>query len=107
MNGLRVDGSILSSRQIISVVRALGVPKSSLSGLEKFEAPDLTEWCPRGCTVVNFDARGCFDSEGGIFFLGTQEARDGHDTIAWAAEQSWCDGNVALVGNSWLAVSQW
>jgi putative CocE/NonD family hydrolase len=85
----------------------VGVPKSSLSGLEKFEAPDPAEWCPRGYTVVNVDARGCFDSEGDIFFFGTQEGRDGHDTIEWIAEQSWCDGNVALVGNSWLAITQW
>ncbi|KAJ5363873.1 uncharacterized protein N7496_009586 [Penicillium cataractarum] len=84
-----------------------GVPKSSLSGLEKFEAPDPAEWCPRGYIVVNVDARGCFDSEGDIFIFGTQEGRDGHDTIEWIAEQSWCDGNVALVGNSWLAMTQW
>ncbi|GLB10313.1 hypothetical protein AtubIFM57258_006716 [Aspergillus tubingensis] len=85
----------------------LGVPKSSLSGLEKFEAPDPAEWCPRGYIVVNVDARGCFDSEGDIFIFGTQEGRDGYDTIEWIAEQSWCDGNVALVGNSWLAITQW
>lgn len=85
----------------------LGVPKSSLSGLEKFEAPDPAEWCPRGYIVVNVDARGCFDSEGDIFIFGTQEGRDGYDTIEWIAEQSWCDGNVALVGNSWLAIAQW
>ncbi|QKX62820.1 uncharacterized protein TRUGW13939_09985 [Talaromyces rugulosus] len=85
----------------------VGVPTTSLSGLEKFEAPDPAEWCPRGYTVVNVDARGCFNSEGDIFFFGTQEGRDGHDTIEWIAEQSWCDGNVALVGNSWLAITQW
>ncbi|PYI05104.1 alpha/beta-hydrolase [Aspergillus sclerotiicarbonarius CBS 121057] len=85
----------------------LGVPKDSLSGLEKFEAPDPAEWCPRGYIVVNVDARGCFDSEGDIFIFGTQEGRDGHDTIEWIAEQPWCDGNVALVGNSWLAITPW
>ncbi|KAF9892299.1 hypothetical protein FE257_002076 [Aspergillus nanangensis] len=85
----------------------LGVPKSALSGLEKFEAPDPAEWCPRGYIIVNVDARGCFDSEGDIFIFGTQEGRDGHDTIEWIAEQPWCDGSVALVGNSWLAITQW
>ncbi|KAJ5701960.1 hypothetical protein N7488_009508 [Penicillium malachiteum] len=75
----------------------LGVPKSSLSGLEKFEAPDPAEWCPRGYVIVNVDARGCFDSEGNIFIFGTQEGRDGHDTIEWIAEQPWCDGNVAFI----------
>ncbi|CEL03654.1 hypothetical protein ASPCAL04804 [Aspergillus calidoustus] len=85
----------------------LGVRHEHLSGLEKFEAPDPAEWCPRGYVVVNVDARGVFDSEGDIFILGSQEGRDGHDTIEWMAEQSWCDGNVALVGNSWLAMTQW
>ncbi len=85
----------------------LGVRHEHLSGLEKFEAPDPAEWCPRGYAVVNVDARGVFDSQGDIFILGTQEGRDGHDTIEWIADQSWCDGNVALVGNSWLAMTQW
>ena len=50
----------------------LGVRHEHLSGLEKFEAPDPAEWCPRGYVVVNADARGVFDSEGDIFILGTQ-----------------------------------
>jgi predicted acyl esterase len=43
-----------------------GVPKSQLSGYEKWEAPDPAEWCRRGYAVVNVDARGVFDSEGDI-----------------------------------------
>ncbi|KAF4815256.1 Cocaine esterase [Colletotrichum siamense] len=85
----------------------LGVPKSSLSGLEKFEAPDPAEWCPRGYVLVQPDARGCFNSEGDIAVFGTQEGRDGYDTIEWIAEQPWCNKSVALVGNSWLAITQW
>lgn len=36
-----------------------------------------------------------------------QEGRDGYDTVEWIAKQSWCNGAVGLVGNSWLAISQW
>lgn len=50
----------------------LGVGKESLSGLEKFEAPDPAEWCPRGYAIVQPDSRGCFHSEGDLFTLGTQ-----------------------------------
>jgi putative CocE/NonD family hydrolase len=57
--------------------------------------------------VVDVDARGFFDSEGDIFIFGSQEGRDGHDTIEWIAGRPWCDGNVALVGNLWLAMTQW
>ncbi|ETS85194.1 hypothetical protein PFICI_03219 [Pestalotiopsis fici W106-1] len=85
----------------------LGVPKSSLSGLEKFEAPDPAEWCPRGYVIVQPDARGCYNSEGDIFIFGSQEGRDGYDTIEWIAKQPWSNESVALVGNSWLAITQW
>ncbi|VUC23379.1 unnamed protein product [Clonostachys rosea] len=84
-----------------------GVPKSWTSDLEKFEAPDPAEWCPRGYAIVNVDPRGVGDSDGDIYFNGTQEGRDGHDTVEWIAKQSWCNGAVGLVGNSWLAISQW
>lgn len=33
--------------------------------------------------------------------------RDGADAVEWIGEQKWCNGNVALVGNSWLATTQW
>ncbi|KAF9701523.1 hypothetical protein EKO04_000001 [Ascochyta lentis] len=85
----------------------LGVPKSALSGLEKFEAPDPAEWCPRGYAIVNVDARGAYMSEGNISFYGREEGKDGYDTVEWIAAQDWCNGAVALVGNSWLGTSQW
>ena len=49
-----------------------GIPKHWTSDLEKFEAPDPAEWCPRGYAIVNVDSRGVFDSEGDISVLGTQ-----------------------------------
>ena len=50
----------------------VGINKDALSGLEKFEAPDPAEWCPRGYILVQPDARGTYESEGDMFFLGTQ-----------------------------------
>lgn len=32
---------------------------------------------------------------------------DGYDTIEWIAEQSWCDGNVAMYGPSYYGATQW
>ncbi|GFF83783.1 putative serine esterase Mb1866c [Aspergillus lentulus] len=84
-----------------------GVPKSQLSGYEKWEAPDPAEWCRRGYAVVNVDARGVFDSEGDIRWLGTGEGQDGFDAVEAIASLPWCNGRVALVGNSWLAMAQW
>ncbi|KAL3480488.1 Alpha/Beta hydrolase protein [Aspergillus californicus] len=85
----------------------IGVPRSATSGLEKWEGPDPAGWCGRGYAVVNVDPRGAFHSEGDSYVYGTQEGRDGYDTIEWIAEQSWCNGSVALVGNSWLGTTQW
>jgi len=85
----------------------MGVPRSALSNLEKFEAPDPAYWCNHGYGIVNPDPRGVFMSQGDIHFWGAQEAQDGCDLIEWVAAQEWSNGKVALSGNSWLAISQW
>jgi uncharacterized protein len=84
-----------------------GVPLSSVSEFQKFEAPDPAFWIQYGYVVLNPDARGSGKSQGDITFWGRQLAEDGHDFIEWTATQPWCSGKVALTGNSWLAASQW
>ncbi len=49
-----------------------GIPRDWTSDLEKFEALDPAEWCPRGYAIVNVDSRGVFDSDGDMYMLGTQ-----------------------------------
>ncbi|KAG5762203.1 hypothetical protein H9Q72_009684 [Fusarium xylarioides] len=83
-----------------------GVPAETTSGYEKFEGPDPAEWCGRGYAIVSADPRGTGMSEGNTYWLGIQEAEDIYDTIEWASKQPWCDGSVAMMGNSWLAVAQ-
>jgi uncharacterized protein len=85
----------------------MGVPRNKTSGLEKFEAPDPAEWIPRGYALVYPDARGTFMSEGNMPAYGTQEGRDGYDTIEWIGIQKWCNGSVGMAGNSWLGSTQW
>ena len=58
----------------------IAVPASHTSGLEKFEAPDPAEWCPRGYALVQPDARGTFNSEGDLHIFGTQ-VRYAHDPV--------------------------
>ncbi|MAT15516.1 MAG: acylase [Planctomyces sp.] len=64
----------------------------------------------QGYAVVIQDMRGRFDSEGNdsiVFFNdGDGEVHDGHDTLEWLAEQSWCDGNVVTWGGSAGGVTQ-
>lgn len=84
-----------------------GIPKDATSGLQKFEGPDPAYWCNHGYAIVNPDVRGAYRSEGVIRFFGSQYGRDGADICEWAAAQPWCNGRVAMSGNSWLAISQW
>lgn len=60
----------------------------------------------RGYAVVVQDTRGRFASEGD-FYPFRDEGRDGADTIAWAAEQEWSDGQVGMFGASYFGFTQW
>ena len=50
----------------------LGIPRDTLSGLERFEGPDPAEFVPRGYAVVNVDARGSGNSDGDVVIMGQQ-----------------------------------
>ncbi|CAI6073953.1 unnamed protein product [Clonostachys chloroleuca] len=80
-----------------------GVPRSRLSGLETFEGPDPAFWCAKDYAVVNVDIRGAAMSEGDMVQFGHQEAQDGAEFVTWVSEQAWCNGKVALTGNTALA----
>jgi uncharacterized protein len=73
----------------------------------KFEAPDPEYWCRHGYAVINPDPRGSWHAEGDLVTIGGREAEDMHDLIERLATQPWCNGKVAMSGNSWLAQCQW
>lgn len=55
-----------------------------------------------GYAVLRVDMRGSGDSDGVLFDeYTTQEHDDALSVIAWIAAQSWCDGNVGMMGISW------
>ena len=63
-----------------------------------------------GIAVVNQDMRGRYDSEGEdrVFTSdGDGELKDGYDTLEWAAEQSWCDGQIGTFGGSARGIVQY
>lgn len=72
-----------------------------------WEAPDPATWVPLGYAVVYVDVRGYFASEGDASVLSPQDGQDFYDAIEWAAAQAWSNGNVGLMGVSYLAISQW
>ncbi len=59
-----------------------------------------------GYNVLVQDCRGRFASEG-VWNCFTVEARDGYDTIEWAAQQRWSDGKVGTYGASYMGATQW
>ena len=85
----------------------MGVPPQTVSNMSKFESADPGFWCRRGYAVANADPRGIGHSEGDFILFGSQDGKDGYDFIEWAAEQPWCNGRVALSGNSCVAMTQW
>ena len=72
-----------------------------------WEAPDPAWWAAQGYAVVNLDVRGAGRSDGVGSLLSDQEARDIHDVIESIATLPWCDGNVGMIGVSYLAISQY
>ena len=79
----------------------------TFSALTGWEAPDPAWWVAQGFTVANADSRGCGHSEGTGKVLSHQEAEDTYDLVQWIADQPWCDGNVVMLGVSYLAISQY
>jgi uncharacterized protein len=61
---------------------------------------------PRGYAMVVQDTRGRFSSAGD-FRPFVDEARDGYDTIEWAAGLPFSNGRVATVGQSYLGLVQY
>ncbi len=59
-----------------------------------------------GFAVVIQDVRGRGRSDG-EFTPFVNEASDGADTVAWAARQPWCNGDVAMYGSSYMAAAAW
>lgn len=70
------------------------------------EARTFSKAVARGYAVVVQDVRGRYASDG-EFNAYWNEGHDGYDTIEWAAQQPWSDGNVGTFGLSYPGAVQW
>jgi putative CocE/NonD family hydrolase len=68
--------------------------------------PDVFALVEAGYAVVAQDVRGTSRSPG-TFAPHTHEGADSLDTLAWLAEQPWCDGAVGMWGGSYMGFTQW
>lgn len=66
----------------------------------------MTKFAQRGYAVVVQDVRGRYESDG-KWEPFRDEAKDGYDTIEWAAAQPFSNGKVATQGGSYLGHNQW
>jgi len=83
---------------VLLVRTPYGKPSKLTGNYEYFAA--------QGYALVVQDVRGRFDSEG-RFTPIDQETADGEDTLNWIGRQPWCDGNVGMIGGSYLGITQW
>jgi uncharacterized protein len=66
------------------------------------------EWyVGQGYAYVHADVRGSGRSEGEFEFMGPNEQQDYVELIGWIAKQSWCNGRVGGIGQSYYAMAQW
>jgi uncharacterized protein len=67
--------------------------------------PDF--WVPQGYVQIRVDQRGSGASEGKLDILGPEIQQDFVQAIEWAGVQSWSNGRVGLLGDSYFAAIQW
>lgn len=82
------------------VILALS-PYNSTCGRNEY----ALSWCKRGFAYVGADCRGRFKSDGEcIPFIN--EMSDACDLLEWLASRKWCNGNVGMVGGSYVGSTQ-
>jgi len=72
-----------------------------------FESAKPGFYCSHGYVCVQASERGSGFNQGKFTMHGTQAAHDGYDLVEWIAGQSWCNGNVGMMGASGYGVMQW
>lgn len=83
------------------------VAKQSSNAYQVWEYPDPERWVPHGYACVRIDTRGAGGSEGTIDFFSPRETQDLYECVEWAGTQPWSNGNVGMLGISYLASTQW
>jgi len=68
--------------------------------------PGCARFVQRGFVVAVQDTRGRNDSEGEWLPLHS-EVEDGSDTLDFLATQPWCNGDIGMIGGSYLGYVQW
>jgi putative CocE/NonD family hydrolase len=84
-----------------------GLAKRSTLAFMRWEMPDPERWVPEGYAMIHADARGSGKTPGQLDVMSPREIADYKELIEWAADQSWSNGRVGLMGISYYAITQW
>jgi putative CocE/NonD family hydrolase len=78
------------------------IPYRKRDSMRSRDTQIYTYFAGNGYAGVRVDIRGSGDSEGVLRdeYL-EQELEDGVAILAWLEQQSWCNGNVGMMGISW------
>lgn len=82
----------------------------SISDETSFEVTDPDFWTSNDNVVINIDKRGFGlspRSQQTQMYWGKEEIEDCYDAVEWAGVQSWSNGNVGMLGISYLAINQY
>ena len=71
------------------------------------EVGPIRWYVERGYAYVHLDVRGSGKSGGEYGFFNRRERRDLYEVIEWIAAQSWSNGKIGGIGQSYYAGSQW
>ncbi|KAF4500530.1 alpha beta-hydrolase [Fusarium agapanthi] len=77
------------------------------SAHSSFETPDPGFWTKKGYVVLRVDEAGVSQSPGLLDTMSQNTTDAFYEVIEWAAEQSWSNGKVGLIGTSYFAGTQW
>ncbi len=83
------------------------IVSSTPYGVQRDGAHEMfVKFAQHGYAVVFFDVRGRYESEG-KWEPFRHEAKDGYESVEWAAAQSFSNGKVATYGGSYVGHNQW
>jgi putative CocE/NonD family hydrolase len=71
------------------------------------ETGPIEFYLDRGYVYVHMDVRGSGKSEGEFHLFDRKEQEDLYDVVEWIRKQSWSNGKVGGIGQSYYCISQW
>lgn len=71
------------------------------------ETGPIEFYLDRGYVYVHMDVRGSGKSEGEFHLFDRKEQEDLYDVVEWIGKQSWSNGKVGGIGQSYYCISQW